>query len=524
MEAISNIYCWLLSVRCSGSFEKEPSPVNYEIGRDFIMKKIGCLIALLFCFFAFPGFLNAASGDTHIYLDGVELQQPEKAKADVINGSTVVPLRIIVESLGYEVNWDQNSKTVTIVQGANTLNLTVGQSEATVNGKTIKLTAPPIIQNNTTLVPLRFVGEQTGLTVSWDNHTKSAYLTTNNGGSGGEVQPGMGNQAPDSGSSEVIPPVTDPTAGSGSGEVVQPEKSYIYGISFSENRLMVASDPGVQPSVFLLTGPDRLVVDIPNASFADTFASMLPLDVKNQGQFAVTEYPDVSQVRYSIFDQATSTIRIVVDLNRKVEYQMTVDGSGLFTVDLNAVSGFPNTGSGRPLVVIDAGHGGTQPGAISITKKQEKEFTLAVILKVEQLLQQESGFDFVFTRTTDVTMSLQDRVKIANDLNATLFVSVHGNSIEGKSNVSGSETYYTREESIPFANVMHKHLVAATGLADRKVRYSSLHVTRETKMPAVLLEAGYLSNSNDNSLMYTEAFQQRVAEGIVAGIKEYLGL
>ncbi|MNI68686.1 N-acetylmuramoyl-L-alanine amidase AmiB precursor [compost metagenome] len=71
---------------------------------------------------------------------------------------------------------------------------------------------------------------------------------------------------------------------------------------------------------------------------------------------------------------------------------------------------------------------------------------------------------------------------------------------------------------------MHKHLVAATGLSDRKVRYSSLHVTRETVMPAVLLEVGYLSNAGDEALMYTEQFQQRVAEGIVAGIKEYLGL
>lgn len=489
------------------------------------MKKIGCLIALLFCFLAFPSMSNAASGDTHIYLDGVELEQPEQAKAGVVNGSTVVPLRVIVESLGYEVQWDQKAKTITIVQGTNTLNLTVDHSEAIVNGTAVKLTAPPIIQNSVTLVPLRFVGEQTGLTVSWDNQTKSAYLTSQSDGSGGEVQPGMGSEAPannpsENGSSVVVPPTT----GIDNSTPEQQVKSYIYGISFSGNRLMVSADPGVQPNVFLLSGPDRLVVDIPNAAFSDSFASLLPLDATNNGAFAVTEYPDVSQVRYSIFDQATSTIRIVIDLNHRVEYQMNIDGTDLFTVDLTAASGYPGLGTGRPLVVIDAGHGGSQPGAISITKKQEKEFTLAVTLKVEQLLKQETEFDYVLTRSTDVTMTLQDRVKIANDLNATLFVSVHGNSIEGKSNVTGSETYYTRDDSIPFANVMHKHLVAATGLTDRKVRYSSLHVTRETTMPAVLLEAGYLSNSNDAAVMYTDAFQQRVAEGIVAGIKEYLGL
>lgn len=489
------------------------------------MKKIGCLIALLFCFLAFPSLSNAASGDTHIFLDGVELQQPEQAKAGVVNGSTVVPLRVIVESLGYEVEWDQNAKTITIVQGANTLNLKVDHSEAIVNGTTVKLTAPPIIQNSVTLVPLRFVGEQTGLTVSWDNQTKSAYLTTPSDGSDGKVQPGMGSEAPANNSSEnTSSEVVPPTTGTDNSSSEQQGKSYIYGISFSDNRLKVSADPGVKPNVFLLSGPERLVVDIPNAAFSDSFASLLPLDASNNGAFAVADYPDVSQVRYSIFDQGTSTIRIVVDLNHRVEYQMNIDGTDLFTVDLTAMSGYPVTGTGKPLVVIDAGHGGIKPGAVSITGKLEKEFALAVSLKVEQLLKQETEFDFAMTRTTDVHLELNERAEFANNLNATLFISIHGNSIEGKSSITGSETYYSREDSIPLADVMHKHLVSSTGLADRKVRQKSLHVTRETTMPAVLLEVGYLSNSNDEKLMYTDAFQQRVAEGIVAGIKEYLGL
>ncbi|MNV12182.1 Sporulation-specific N-acetylmuramoyl-L-alanine amidase [compost metagenome] len=113
-------------------------------------------------------------------------------------------------------------------------------------------------------------------------------------------------------------------------------------------------------------------------------------------------------------------------------------------------------------------------------------------------------------------------MKIANDLKADIFISVHGNS--AAPTATGSETYYTRPDSIELAGVMHKYLVEATGLPDRKVRQKSLQVTRETKMPAVLLEVGYLSNKNDEPLMYDDAFQERVAEGIVAGIKEYLGL
>ncbi|MNJ70084.1 Sporulation-specific N-acetylmuramoyl-L-alanine amidase [compost metagenome] len=71
---------------------------------------------------------------------------------------------------------------------------------------------------------------------------------------------------------------------------------------------------------------------------------------------------------------------------------------------------------------------------------------------------------------------------------------------------------------------MHKHLVSSTGSVDRKVRIQSLKVTRETTMPAVLIEAGYLSNADDEAKLFTEQFQNNVAAGIVASIKEYLNV
>jgi len=90
--------------------------------------------------------------------------------------------------------------------------------------------------------------------------------------------------------------------------------------------------------------------------------------------------------------------------------------------------------------------------------------------------------------------------------------------------VNGSETYYSRSESIPLAEIMHKHLVAGTGFKDNGKKSKSLHVTRETKMPAVLLEAGYLTNINDEAALFSEFLQDHLAREIVAGINEYLGL
>ncbi|RCX23363.1 N-acetylmuramoyl-L-alanine amidase [Fontibacillus phaseoli] len=500
------------------------------------MKKIGFLMMLMFFLLAFPGMSQAASGGTHIFLDGVELEQPSQAQAGNVKGNVMVPLRVIIESLGYDVNWEQKTGVVTIRQGDKNLQLTVGSSKASVDGKDVNLSASPLLQNNSTMVPLRFVGEQTGLKVSWDNETKSAHLYSPDGGAAGTVVPGRGSSSPENGAGEVSQleeggtgeeDTYIPGASNGTDTPPVTDIGYINGISFGENRLMISASHGIEANVFTMSAPNRLVVDIPNVTFADTFKDSHQLDSTLRGQFAVTDYPEVSQVRYSLFSSNPSTVRVVVDLNQASQFQVTNAGDGLVIVDLAATSSTPVEqpgSSGKPLVVIDAGHGGSAPGAISISNKKEKDFALAVALKVDQLLQQEAGLDYVLTRTTDATLSLEDRAKMANDLNATVFVSIHGNSVDAKTSPSGTETYYSRDESIPFANVMHKHLVEATGLPDRKVRYKSLHVTRETKMPAVLLEVGYLKHKTDEALMYSEDFQQRVAASIVAGIKEYVGM
>ena len=505
-----------------------------------MMKKLSFVILFMLCLLVVPGIGHAAGSagaadsagkvnpaGTHIYLDGHELVQPEKAQAGIVKGNVMVPLRVVGEGLGYDVKWEKESGSVTVSQADKSLKFIIGEKKAMVGDREVALNAAPFLKNSTTLIPLRFVSEEMGLKVSWDNKTKSAYLISPDGGSGSGTGGGKTTSGPkENDKSQEGIPQPDSTNSGGDSTLAQ-QQTWLNGISFSDNRLQISASADIEPKVFKMDAPERIVVDLPQTSFSEHFASILPLDETMRGQFAIEDAPGVSQVRYALFTRNPDTVRIVLDLNEPSQYSVTRDGLGLITIDLTestAVTPLPPKADGKRLVVIDPGHGGTQPGATSKSKKAEKDFTLAVGLKVQALLEQEADIDFTLTRTTDVTVSLQDRAKLANDLNADVFISIHGNSIDPPANPSGSETYYTRDESIPLADVMQKHLVAATGLADRKVRYSSLHVTRETKMPAVLLEVGYLSNENDDYLMYTEEFQQRVAEGIVAGIKEYLGL
>lgn len=502
------------------------------------MKKFGFLaLLMLLMVLVYPGTGHAKSAETQINLDGNNLKISKEAQVQIVKGSVMVPLRLVAEQLGYAVKWDNVTKTAIIDQKGTTLKLIVDNPIAEASGQQVKLDNPPFLSGSTTLVPLRFVGEQTGTTVGWDNVTKTVYLTSpvpEIGVGDAVVNPDTSVTEPSDNESNV------PSGGSTDTGVINP--STVTNLSFMDNKLIIAVNGNVTPSVFAMTNKDRIVVDLPNTAFADSFSQSLSVGQYQNGQLTVTDYPNVSAVRYSLFSSSPSTIRIVIDLNSANSYSVINDNDGLIFIDLNGTSSdSPVTSTpevpvitptpesvipGKKLVVIDAGHGGKDPGAISVNKYKEKDFALATTLKIQALLENEPNIELVLTRSGDTYPTLQERAKLANNLNADLFISIHANSIAAgsKSNPSGVETYYTRKESLQFANVVHKYLVPATGLQDRKVRQANYHVTRETKMPAILLECGYLSNTKDEALLFSDDFQQRVAEAVVAGIKESLAL
>ena len=129
------------------------------------------------------------------------------------------------------------------------------------------------------------------------------------------------------------------------------------------------------------------------------------------------------------------------------------------------------------------------------------------------------------TREEDVYPTRTERVQLANKLKADVFVSIHGNSVVASPQTTGTETfYYQRSSSKNLADVIHKHLIEAIGLKDRGVKNGSLQVIRETTMPAVLLEIGFLSNPEEEVALFSDSFQDKATQAIVDGIKEYVGI
>lgn len=513
---------------------------------------------------------NLASAQTltpKLFLDGKELSPAEPPA--VVGGYTMVPVRIVGENLGYEVGYDSGSKKVTVKNGSSVIVMTVGKKSATLDGKAVTLQAPPTAKSGTTLIPLRFVGEAFGLQVYWDNSNKSVFLYSgkssnggNDSGSGGGGSgtgdgsgdgsgsgSGDGSGSPNgsggsgngsSGDGGLIGVVTpgEEAEGGGNGDgsaVPDPGAApvQIRSVLFDgEDSVLIRYDGGVLlPATSVLTGPDRIVVDLPNADFAADFAPGLTTDgnsnVKPIGELAVTGHEALQKVRYSLYLDNPRTLRFVLDLSQKQEYTVTNDAAGgMLKIELKAPSATTpdKPAKGVYTVVLDAGHGGSDPGAQSVIGKWEKDFNLAVILKLQAILASDKRLNLVLTRSSDTYPTLADRYNLANSIGADLFLSVHGNSFPSKPTVNGSEVYYTRAESLDFAKVVHQYAVPSTGLADRGVLQKSLAVTRETKMPAVLYEAGYLSNATEATKMYTEDFQNKLAQGLATAILKYLKL
>lgn len=179
----------------------------------------------------------------------------------------------------------------------------------------------------------------------------------------------------------------------------------------------------------------------------------------------------------------------------------------------------PKTSSGKHKVVIDAGHGGSDCGAMR-NGAQEKHITLDVAKRVEKLLKQQ-GYDVLMTRTGDVFVSLADRVEYSEEYEPDIFVSIHVNSSTSDTS-KGVETHYYHQESLPLAQVVHASLASAIPESpNRGLFKSKFYVINHTTAPAILMEIGFISNMEERGQLLSETRKQNTAKAIVEGINNY---
>ena len=426
----------------------------------------------------------------------------------LLGGRTMVPVRVISQQLGASVTWKGDTRQITVENGQNAIVLTVGSSDALVNGQMVKIydnVPATLIQVDgiaRTMVPLRFVSEYLGAEIGWDEATTTASIST---------------------IKQEIYEVSTPT--------------------LTEGKLTLTANTQTQPVIFDL--PERVVIDLLGGVLSGETLGSVPVDSSV-----------IKSLRFNQYDNGYDTIervtRLVVDLQEgctQEDLHISFEQGVLNIVPSHAVIDpeLPEPEQPEPekpekpepekpepeqpepekpkapIVVLDAGHGGDDVGA-PVFNTYEKDINLPITLMVGEMLT-EAGYDVQYTRTDDATVSLAARAEFANLLNANLFISIHANAFPPKPEIHGIETYYLTDgqEAKVLAETVHKSLLKETGAADRKTRESEFYVLKHTTMPAILIETGYMTNKAEWGKLMTPQYQQAVARGIVRGVMEYLG-
>ncbi|GIP31950.1 N-acetylmuramoyl-L-alanine amidase [Paenibacillus sp. J2TS4] len=181
---------------------------------------------------------------------------------------------------------------------------------------------------------------------------------------------------------------------------------------------------------------------------------------------------------------------------------------------------FDAAGLKNKRIVLDPGHGGSQPGTIGVKLGTlEKDLNLSTTKHVAEALK-AAGAEVILTRDTDKFLDLSDRVEISQANKADVFISLHYNS--GKANSRGIISfYYSEQRDKPLAADLQKALIAVTGMADGGDRFGNYHVLRNNTTPSVLLELGFLSNPKEEEAVNTVDYQRKVAEAVVQGLQQY---
>lgn len=181
------------------------------------------------------------------------------------------------------------------------------------------------------------------------------------------------------------------------------------------------------------------------------------------------------------------------------------------------------------IIVIDPGHGGDDLGTYH-GNTLEKDLNLDISLKMGAILE-EAGINVVYTRIEDKEVELDERAFKANDLDATLFISVHNNSMPDNPNYRGTETLYCPSQTSmlgkmdgeKLASIIQKNLVSVLKTIDNGIiSRPNLVVLRKTTMPAVIAEIAYLSNSSDREMLKQDGFRQKAAKALADSVFEAL--
>ncbi len=544
------------------------------------MKKIATTICLLGCLFvntvASASMILEYDGGVHNYTGNVySLSVNGKTLSDlplepiIFNDRALVPVREIFEELGADVDYNTEDKSITVSYEKKIVELQIGSSSAKVDGKKQEIpdgVAPKLIakwgESAKTMVPVRFISENIGLDVEFDSEKGHIDVS--------DLKPRPSSN-----------PTKEPED---TGEVKINKVSSVYENDIVE---VTVSANGV---IEKISKPSLTAAGV---LFVDAYGVKYLIDNRTE-----IEQGPVAAVRVGLHDDCT---RIAIDTEGVEKYSVSLSADKkeiIFRIsddenadiepdETPAPSAKPTTSpsvkpsaspSSKPtanpttspspsqtpkpikydskkIVVIDAGHGGSDPGtqgnlmneeeleayekAVASTelilatmapgtgkKYYEKDIALSVAKKVKQNLE-ANDIEVIMTREKDTYPELDERPELANEEGAVIFVSIHLNStVSPVTAAKGIEVFYSEQNndddisltSKQLANLLLDKTIDSTDAFSRGVKTGNLLVNRKCMMPSALIEIGFMNNPIELANMITESYQDKLAAGISQGI------
>ncbi len=495
------------------------------------MKKIlSVLLILLFMWQSASAMTLVYNGEEHEYdgynytliVNGNVIVPP--LQPIIFNERALVPVREVFEAMGATVTYHVPTKEITITKGESFTSMKIDSPEVMVNGNKTTIpdgVTPMLIAkkgdiNSKTMVPVRFVSENLNMDVVFDGAKK-------------EIR------------------ISDPELfGS------QSKKTVINKLSAKESAgdivitLSLTEAPEKVSELTYVKSSKVLYFDVFGATH--TISSSYEINKGAVNKIRVGTHDGYTRIAIDTY--GPESYKKVLSADKKtIKVTVSGDGSENETPSSPSLDGTPKptptttpkptvrpTPTWRPdhyspddkIVIIDAGHGGSDPGAVYTHNGVdyiEKDINLSVAKKVAKLLK-NAGVNVEMTRTGDTFPSLSDRYNYANDLNASFFVSVHSNAFDGNSQSNGIEVYYSSTNnsndytvtSKELATQVYKNLIKNTNATQRGVKTEQHAVTKNSKMPAILIEMGFISNEEEAMKMVDDEYQDLIAEAIADAI------
>lgn len=251
-------------------------------------------------------------------------------------------------------------------------------------------------------------------------------------------------------------------------------------------------------------------------------------DMKPASEETITIQHDNTQLR-----EGPSTSYEITDFaNEGTEFKVLSENNEWYEITNDEITGYvlkqlvnkeettSFSGMNNKTIVIDAGHGGRDVGAIGASGTHEKDFAF----KTTQELKQELtalGANVVLTRKSDEFISLGSRTSLPNILDTDAFISIHYNSFPEMPNVTGIGAYFYDDQNEKLAKDVLQGIAKETGARNRGATFGDFHVIRQNFKPSILVELGFISNPEKEQLLQTNAYQKKLVTGLVNGLNQY---